>query len=101
MHKRLDDPQNFLENILWTGEKKVELSPSGVKLAQHFIKKKKTPSEKSSMVMLVWWSGAASGWLALNDGTMNSAHCKEIPDGEYPAIGSFPEAQEQLVYTAE
>ncbi len=55
--KYLDYPQDFLANILWTDESKVEFLEgvcpiiSGVKPTQHFIKR--TSYQQSNMVVVV------------------------------------------------
>ncbi len=93
--------QDFWANILWTDETKVELFGRCVsryirhKINTAFQKKKIIPTFKhGGGSVMVWGCFAASGpgWLAIIDGTMNSAL--------YPAGSLWPQAQAHLGYAS-
>ncbi len=76
--KYLDNQQDFWANILWTDETKVELFGRCVcrKTNTAFHKKNIIPTVKhGGGSVMAWGCFAASGpgWLAIIDGTMNSA----------------------------
>ncbi len=85
--KYLDYPQDFWANILWTDETKVELF--GRCVSCYIWRKTNTTFNKKNIILtvkhgggsvMVWGCFAASGpgWLAIIDGTMNSALYQKI-----------------------
>ncbi len=85
--KSLDYPQDFWANILWTDETKVELF--GRCVSRYIWHKTNTAFHKKNIIptvkhgggsVMVWGCFAASGpgWLAIIDGTMNSALYQKI-----------------------
>ncbi len=94
--KYLDYPQDFWANILWTDETKVELF--GRCVSRYIWRKTNTAFHKKNIIptvkhgggsVMVWGCFAASGpgWLAIIDGTMNSAlYQKILKENVWPSV---------------
>ncbi len=85
--KYIDYPQDFWANILWTDETKVELF--GRCVSRYIWRKTNTAFHEKYIIptikhgggsVMVWGCFATSGpgWLAIIDGTMNSALYQKI-----------------------
>ena len=106
--KHFDDPQTFGKIFSEIPRQKMNFLEGmclvifGIKLTQHFTKR--ISYQQSNIVVVVWWSGAASGpgwfpsWMEVFDGIMNSTLYQKILKENVWAISLWPQAQTCLSY---